>query len=172
MDLKSKVRTIQDRPKPWIAFKDITSLIQDPEGLAEIAKRFFEHYKNSGVVAIAGIDARGFIFGAMLAQMLGIWFIPIRKKGKLPADVIRADYELEYWTATIEIHKDSIKKWQKIVLVDDLIATGGSCFAACELIEKLWSEVFEIATVIDLTFLGGSEKLTNAGYKVFSLIKY
>ncbi len=170
--LDSKIRTIKDRPKPWVNFKDITLLLRDSEGLQQVAHRFSEHYKTMDIDVVVGIESRGFIFGAILAQMLGVWFVPIRKKGKLPAETISTDYALEYGTATIEIHKDAIQQWQKVVVIDDLIATGGSCLASCKLIEQLGWEIVEVATVIDLVFLWGSEKIRNAGYHVFSLLDY
>ncbi len=151
--LRSKIRTIYDRPKPGIAFKDITPLLQDSEALQEIAQLFFERYQGEKLTAIVGIESRGFIFGAMLAQMLGVGFIPIRKAGKLPSETEKIDYALEYGSATIEIHKDALKAGDCIVLIDDLIATGGSVLAACELIKRLGAEVFEVASVIDLKFL-------------------
>ncbi len=151
--LRSKIRTIYDRPKPGIAFKDITPLLQDSEALQEIAQLFFERYQGEKLTAIVGIESRGFIFGAMLAQMLGVGFIPIRKAGKLPAETEKIDYALEYGSATIEIHKDALKAGDCVVLIDDLIATGGSVLAACELIKRLGAEVFEVASVIDLKFL-------------------
>ncbi len=167
-----KIRTIQDRPKNGIAFKDITTLIGDAEWLQEVSQLLLERYQAMEVDYVVGIESRGFIFGAILAQMLGVWFVPIRKKGKLPADTLSTSYDLEYGTATIEIHKDAIQKWEKVILIDDLIATGGSCLASCELIEKLWWEVVEVATVIDLVFLWGSEKIKKSGYQVFSLVEY
>lgn len=151
--LRSKIRTIYDRPKPGIAFKDITPLLQDSEALQEIAQLFFDRYQGEKLTAIVGIESRGFIFGAMLAQMLGVGFIPIRKAGKLPAETEKIDYALEYGSATIEIHKDALKAGDCIVLIDDLIATGGSVLAACDLIKRLGAEVFEVASVIDLKFL-------------------
>ncbi len=151
--LRSKIRTIYDRPKPGIAFKDITPLLQDSEALQEIAQLFFERYQGKKLTAIVGIESRGFIFGAMLAQMLGVGFIPIRKAGKLPSETEKIDYALEYGSATIEIHKDALKAGDCVVLIDDLIATGGSVLAACELIKRLGAEVFEVASVIDLKFL-------------------
>ena len=151
--LRSKIRTIYDRPKPGIAFKDITPLLQDSEAFQEIAQLFFERYQGKKLTAIVGIESRGFIFGAMLAQMLGVGFIPIRKAGKLPAETEKIDYALEYGRATIEIHKDALKAGDCVVLIDDLIATGGSVLAACELIKRLGAEVFEVASVIDLKFL-------------------
>ena len=151
--LRSKIRTIYDRPKPGIAFKDITPLLLDSEAFQEIAQLFFERYQGKKLTAIVGIESRGFIFGAMLAQMLGVGFIPIRKAGKLPAETEKIDYALEYGRATIEIHKDALKAGDCVVLIDDLIATGGSVLAACELIKRLGAEVFEVASVIDLKFL-------------------
>lgn len=151
--LRSKIRTIYDRPKPGIAFKDITPLLQDSEALQEIAQLFFDRYQGEKLTAIVGIESRGFIFGAMLAQMLGVGFIPIRKAGKLPAETEKIDYALEYGRATIEIHKDAVKAGDCVVLIDDLIATGGSVLAACDLIKRLGAEVFEVASVIDLKFL-------------------
>lgn len=170
--LSSKIRTIPDWPKPWVAFKDITPLLQDPAALQEVAHAFYSRYQNENIDLIVWIESRGFIFGAMLAQMLNVWFIPIRKAGKLPAETEAIEYALEYGTACIEIHKDAVKPGQRVVLIDDLIATGGSCLAACELLQRLWAEIFEIAAVIDLQFLWWSELLEKAGFNHFSLLHY
>ncbi len=170
--LSDYIRTIYDRPKPGIAFKDITPLLQDARAFQDCAQQFFARYHGKNLTAIVGIESRGFIFGAMLAEMLWVGFIPIRKAGKLPAETEKIDYALEYGTATIEIHKDALKAGDRVVLMDDLIATGGSALAACELIERLGAEVVEVASVIDLKFLGGSANLRSSGYEVFSLLVY
>lgn len=170
--LADHIRTIENRPKPGIAFKDITPLLQNARALQECAQQFFVHYQGKKLTAVVGIESRGFIFGAMLAEMLWVGFIPIRKAGKLPAETEKIDYELEYGTATIEIHKDALQAGDQVVLIDDLIATGGSAKAACELIERLGAKVLEVAAVIDLKFLGGSAALKDLGYEVFSLLEY
>ena len=170
--LKSKIRTIPDRPKPWISFKDITTLIWDWEWLKEVSKKLFELYKDEELDFVAWIESRWFIFWAILAENLWIWFIPIRKQWKLPADTESISYDLEYWSAVLEIHKDGIKEWQKVVIIDDLIATWWSCLASCKLIEKVWWIIHSIACVIDLPSLWWSEKINNQWYNVFSLVEY
>jgi adenine phosphoribosyltransferase len=168
--IKNKIRAIPDFPKPGIVFRDITTLLKDAHGLAEVIEMFRKRYANEEINYVAGIESRGFIIGGAVAKELGVGFIPIRKKGKLPAEVIQEEYELEYGTDTIEIHKDSIAKGDKILLMDDLIATGGTAVAACNLIEKVGGEIVECAFVVDLPDLGGKEKL--APHKVFCLVEF
>ncbi|HIJ98799.1 TPA: adenine phosphoribosyltransferase [archaeon] len=148
--IKQKIRTIPDFPKKGVMFRDITTLLKDPKGFADTINAFYQRYKNYKIDAVAGIEARGFILGGALAYKLGVGFIPIRKKGKLPAAVEREEYDLEYGKDSIEIHKDAVKKGQKILLVDDLLATGGTANAAIRLIEKLGGEVLECAFIVDL----------------------
>lgn len=159
MDWVSQIRTIPDFPKPGIQFKDITPLLQDPKAFAAVTDLFVERYKSAGVTAIVGIESRGFIFGAALAMRLGVAFVPVRKKGKLPAKTIAATYDLEYGSATIEIHTDALKASDKVVVLDDLLATGGTLAAACSLVEKLGARIHEVATVVELSFLDGRSKL-------------
>ncbi len=148
--IKQKIRTIPDFPKKGIMFRDITTLLKDPKGFVDTINTFYERYKNYKIDAVAGIEARGFILGGALASKLGVGFIPLRKKGKLPAVVEREEYDLEYGKDSIEVHKDAIQKGQKILLADDLLATGGTASAAIRLIEKLGGEVVECAFIVDL----------------------
>jgi len=170
MDLEKLIRDVPDFPKPGIVFKDITTLTKDPEGLRAAVDALVERYAESGATKIVGIEARGFIFGAALAYRLGVGFVPARKPGKLPADTVRAEYELEYGTDAIEMHRDAIRPGEKVLIIDDLLATGGTAKAAAELVEILGGEIVEIAFLIELTFLKGRDRL--AGYHVFSLIEF
>lgn len=172
MQLEKYIRNIPDYPKPGIQFKDITTLIKEPEVFAYVVDKFANRYKEMGVDIIAGIESRGFILGSAIAYAMGTSFIPIRKKGKLPAETISQEYQLEYGTDTLEIHTDSLKKNQKVILVDDLMATGGTMFAGIKLVEALGAVVTECAFVIDLPELGGSNKIKEAGYEAFSLIEF
>lgn len=170
MDLKSKIRSIPDFPKQGIVFRDITTLLADHEAFKHSIQKFKEYYQDKNIDIIVGPESRGFIFGAVLAYELGVSFVPIRKPGKLPAETEAQEYELEYGTDKIEIHKDAIQKGQKVLVVDDLLATGGTCEAVAKLIEKLGGEVAGFAYLIELSFLNGREKLKN--YDVYSLIDY
>jgi len=169
-NLKSTIRTIPHWPKPGIMFRDITTLLQNPEAFAYCINTFKEHYQNKNIQKIAGVESRGFIFGAALAHELNLPFVLIRKKGKLPGETVRYEYKLEYGTDTIEMHKDSVTAGDNILIVDDLLATGGTLLAACNLIEILGGEVAGCAVVIDLPDLKGKEKL--ARYDVFSLVEF
>ena len=169
-DLKQYIRDVLDFPKKGIIFKDITTLLKNPVALKLTLDTLCDRVKDMKIDKVVGIEARGFIFGAMLAEKLNAGFIPLRKPGKLPADVFKQTYELEYGTDTIEIHKDAISKGDRVLLHDDLLATGGTAKAACELIEKIGGNVVETLFIIELGFLGGREKLKN--YKVDSLINY
>ena len=148
--IKQKIRVIPNFPKRGIVFRDITTLLKDPEGLKDTISAFHERYKVYDIDAVAGIEACGFILGGALAYTLGVGFIPVRKKGKLPADVEREEYELEYGTGVVEVHKDAVKPGMKILLVDDQIATGGTCSASIHLLEKLGGKVVECAFIVDL----------------------
>lgn len=170
MDLKSIIRTVQDFPKPGIGFKDITTILKNPEGFQEAAKLLLEMTKDLHITKVAGIESRGFIFGALLAENLKCGFVPIRKPGKLPAETLKETYSLEYGTDAIEIHKDAISPSDKVLLHDDLLATGGTAKAAINLIEKLGGEVVQVSFVIELSFLKGREVLS--GYDVRSLVQY
>ena len=169
-DLKSAIRTIPNWPKEGIMFRDITTLISNPKAFSYTIKKLKDKYQNTGITKIAGIEARGFIFGAPLAKEMNLPFILIRKKGKLPGETISQEYDLEYGTDKIEIHKDAISPEDNILIVDDLIATGGTAKAACKLVEKLGGKVASLSFVVDLPDLKGKEKL--AGYNIFSLVEY
>lgn len=169
-DLKSKIRTIPHWPKQGVMFRDITTLIKNPEAFDYAISQFKEHCQNKNIQKIAGIESRGFIFGAALARELGLPFILIRKKGKLPAETVSQEYALEYGTDKIEIHKDAVDEGDNVLIVDDLLATGGTASAACKLIEKLNGKVAGCAFVIDLPELKGKEKLKD--YPVFNLIEF
>jgi|ETNmetMinimDraft_2_1059921.scaffolds.fasta_scaffold02560_3 5'-methylthioadenosine phosphorylase len=170
--IKSKIRTIPNFPKPGIMFRDITTLLLDPEGMKKTINILYNRYKDKNLDAIAGIEARGFIIAGILANKLGIGLIPIRKPNKLPYETISHEYQLEYGTDKVEIHKDAIKPNQNILLVDDLVATAGTALASALLIEKLEGKIEEIAFIIELDDLGGREKLEKKGHKVFSVINF
>lgn len=168
--IKSKIRDVPDFPKKGILFKDITPLLQDRELFAKIIDCFGERYVGKRVDCIVGIESRGFLFGAALAYRLGASLVPVRKSGKLPYKTIQASYELEYGKAEVEVHVDALKKGDRVVVIDDLLATGGTAAATCKLVEKLEAEVVECAFVVELNFLKGREKLK--GREVFSLVEY
>ena len=170
MNLESKIRNIQDFPKPGIGFKDITTLLKDGEAFKEAVDRIVENLKDKEVDYVVGPEARGFLLGAPVAYALGAGFVPIRKPGKLPAEVVSFEYDLEYGTDKIEMHKDSIEEGKKVVIIDDLLATGGTVEAATKLIESLGGEIVSIQFLIELEFLNGKDKLK--GYDVESIIKY
>lgn len=170
--IKSKIRTVPNWPKPGIQFRDITTLLKDKEGFETLFELLTNRYKNMQLDAIVGIESRGFIIGSVLADRLGLGFVPIRKKGKLPAETISEEYHLEYGTDTMEIHKDAITPRSKVLLVDDLIATGGTALAACNLIKKVGAGIVECAFIIDLPDLGGKKRLKNAGHNTFHLIEF
>ena len=170
MDLTEYIRDIPDFPKPGIVFKDITPLLGDPSAFAETIKQMSEPYKDGAVDLVVGIESRGFIFGAAMALELGVGFVPIRKPGKLPSETIFAEYELEYGTDKIEIHTDAVASGQKIGLVDDLLATGGTMAAACKLVSQLQAEVVGLSFLIELDFLDGRKKLGDL--PIHTLINY
>ncbi len=170
--IKEKIRTIPNFPKPGIMFRDITTLFRDKEGMKKIMEILYSKYKHQKIDAVAGIEARGFIIGGGLAEKLGVGFIPIRKKGKLPHKTTGQDYSLEYGTDRVEIHTDAVEDGQKILVVDDLIATSGTMMATCCLIEKLGGKIVECAAIIELEDLGGRKKLEDKNYNVFSVIKF
>ncbi|VVB74500.1 Hypoxanthine/guanine phosphoribosyltransferase [uncultured archaeon] len=169
-EIKSKIRAIPNFPKPGIMFRDITTLLKDAKGLSHVINELERRYRGAKINYVAGIESRGFIIGGALAHKLNIGFIPIRKKGKLPAEVIREEYELEYGKDVVEMHKDALKLGDRVLLVDDLIATGGTALAACKLIEKVGGVIEECVFVIDLPELGGKKKL--APRKVFALVEF
>ena len=168
--LKSKIRDIADFPQQGILFKDITPLLKNPASLRLAIAELVKPFKNSDITAVAGMEARGFIFGSLVAWELGVGFIPLRKPGKLPYDVQRVDYDLEYGSASLEAHVDAVETGNRILIVDDVLATGGTAKASCELIEQLNGEVVACAFVIELTDLKGREKINN--HPIHSLIQY
>ena len=169
-DLKALIRDVADFPIPGILFKDITTLLKDPKGLAAVQAAFVEQYQDQQIDVVVGVESRGFIFGTPLALALNTGFVPVRKPGKLPVETIYREYSLEYGSNRLEIHKDAIEPGQRVLLVDDLLATGGTVKASVELIEELGGEVVGIAFVIELSFLNGREALGD--YNVFSLVTY
>ena len=168
MPIKSRIRTVPDWPKKGIMFRDITTLLKDPAGLKICVEDFVKRYKDKNIDVIVGIDSRGFIIGGALAFLLGKGFVPVRKKGKLPAEVERQEYSLEYGTDVVEIHKDAIQKGQNVVIIDDLIATGGTAMAAAQLVQRLGGRIHEFAFIVDLPDLGGSKKLKDAGFSYYT----
>ena len=170
MNLKEKIRVIENFPKEGISFKDITTVIGDGEALRYSIDKIVEHLKDKNIDLIVGPEARGFIFGVPVAYALGVGFVPVRKKGKLPYETVSVDYGLEYGNDTLEIHKDAIKKGQKVAIVDDLLATGGTIEAVAKLVESVGGEVVSMDFAIELTGLNGRDKLE--GYDVLSLVDY
>ncbi|MHB9039276.1 MAG: adenine phosphoribosyltransferase [Melioribacteraceae bacterium] len=170
MELKDLIRDVPDFPKKGIIFKDITTLLKSSKGLKNSAEELCNFAKNKGITKVAGIESRGFILGGIIAEKLNAGFIPIRKPGKLPSEKISESYLLEYGSDSIEIHKDAIQPGDKVLLHDDLLATGGTMEAACKLIEKLGGEVVQISFLIELDFLNGRDKLKS--YDVRSIIQY
>lgn len=171
-DLKSLIRTIPDHPKPGIQFRDITTLLRDPLGLRFAVEQISNRHLNGDVDLVVGIEARGFIFGTAIACQLGLGFVPIRKPGKLPGEKIGRDFDLEYGSDRIEMHTGAVEPGQKVLLVDDLIATGGTAEAAIELLREAKAEIVECAFVIALPDLGGVERLERLGCKVRSLCEF
>ena len=170
MDLKQKIRNIPDFPKKGIVFRDITTLLQDGEAFRYAVDRMLDYCRGKKIDAILGAEARGFIFGAVMAYKLGVGFIPVRKPGKLPYKTHQVSYDLEYGKNIIQIHIDAVKKGDKILIVDDLVATGGTAKAKAELVEEMGGEVVGLCFLIELEFLNPREILK--GYDIFSLIKY
>ncbi|MEG1255455.1 adenine phosphoribosyltransferase [Clostridium sp.] len=170
MNLKDKVRVIEDFPKAGISFKDVTTLLQDGAALRASIDIFAEHLKDKNIDIIIGPEARGFLFGVPVAYALGVGFVPVRKPGKLPYETIQTSYDLEYGSDVLEIHKDSIKKGQRVAIIDDLLATGGTVAAVAKLVEQSGGEVVAIDFLIELTELKGREKIT--GYDIMSVIDY
>ncbi|SCY21237.1 adenine phosphoribosyltransferase [Nitrosospira sp. Nl5] len=172
MPIKSRIRTVPHYPKHGVMFRDITTLLKDPVGLRITITELVNRYAGNKIDRVAGIEARGFIIGAALALQLGVGFVPIRKKGKLPAETVGHDYDLEYGTDRIEMHVDAVSQGDRILLVDDLIATGGTAEAAVKLIEGMGGEVIECCFVVDLPDLGGRKRLEKHGHNVFSLCEF
>ena len=172
MDLKSVIRTIPNWPKQGVMFRDITTLLKDAKAFNYVIDKLCERYKNDRIDLVAGIESRGFIIGGAIAHRLHKGFIPIRKEGKLPAKTNKEHYELEYGMATVEVHVDAIPKGARVLLVDDLIATGGTLMASINLIEKLGGQVIECAVIIELPDLHGRENIEKKGHKLFSLVQF
>ena len=172
MNLKSLIRTVPNYPKPGILFRDISTLLYNGNALKYITEIYYNRYKDISLNGIAAIEARGFIFGAILAEKLGISFISIRKKGKLPCKVFSEEYQLEYGTDTLEVDITAIKKNDNILVIDDLIATGGTAIATGNLINKFSANIHEYTFLIDLPDLGGAKKLIDRNYNVYSLMEF
>lgn len=170
--LRDLIRSVPDYPRPGILFRDITTLFGHPQGFHETITAFLERYKNSRIAKVAGVEARGFILGGAIAVGLGAGFVPIRKKGKLPARTVGHDYELEYGTDRVEMHFDGIAAGERVLVVDDLIATGGTAEAAVRLVEMVGGEVVECCFVIDLPDLGGRSRLERMGQRVYCLLEF
>jgi len=172
MSIKSKIRTIKNYPIDGVMFRDITTLFEDPEGLRDSINNLSERYKDLKIDKIAAIEARGFILGAPLAYILNVGLVLIRKPGKLPAKTISQDYDLEYGSDQIEIHSDAIRPGEKVLIVDDLIATGGTAEAAVKIVEKMEGQIVECCFIIDLPDIGGRARLEAIGQKVFTLCEF
>jgi len=170
MNLREKIRTIPNWPVKGVMFRDITTLLQDPAAFRAACDAFYNRYKDMKIDKVVGIDARGFVFGAVLAYKLGVGFVPVRKKGKLPAKAICKSYSLEYGQDTLEMHADAIEKSERILIVDDLIATGGTISAAIKLVESLGGEVVECAFLVELPDLNGRGQIN--GHKIFTLTEF
>ncbi|MGB4359970.1 MAG: adenine phosphoribosyltransferase [Rhodoferax sp.] len=172
--LREHIRTVPDWPAPGVQFRDITPLLQDAKVFRVLIDAFVHRYMDAErrPDVVAGLDARGFILGAVVAYELGVGFVPIRKKGKLPFTTVEETYELEYGSATVELHTDAVKPGQRVLLIDDLIATGGTMMAGKKLLEKLGAEVMEGAVIVDLPELGGSDKLRATGLTLFTLVDF
>jgi len=170
MNLKDTIRSIPDWPIKGVIFRDLTTLMQNPEALRESCDILYERYKDMGIDKIVGIDARGFVFGAILAYKLGIGFIPVRKKGKLPWKTLEESYSLEYGQGTLEIHEDAVKAGEKVIIADDLIATGGTIEATVKLVRKLGGEIVECAFIVELPDLKGRERIKDC--KIFAISEF
>ena len=170
--IKSKITNIPNWPKQGVIFRDITSLLNDSDGMKKVIEIFYNRYKDKKIDVVVGIESRGFIMGGILADKLGVGFVPIRKPGKLPRETISEEYELEYGKDKVEIHKDAIKQGQRVLLIDDLIAIGGTSSASASLIKKLGGEIVEVGFIVELKDLHGRKKLEDKGYKVFSIVSF
>ena len=172
--LKSHIRTVPDWPAPGVQFRDVTPLLQDPRVFRVLIDAFVHRYMHPALRpdVVAGLDARGFILGSVVAYELGLGFVPIRKKGKLPFTTVEETYELEYGSATVELHTDAVKPGQRVLLIDDLIATGGTMMAGKKLLEKLSATVIEGAAIVDLPELGGSQRIRDSSLHLFTLVSF
>ena len=169
-ELQSYIRNVPDFPKKGIVFRDITTLVKDKKAFQKSIDLFYQRYKSERIDKVISIEARGFIFGSALAYRLGAGFVPVRKPKKLPAATLREEYQLEYGTDALEIHTDAITKGERVLILDDLLATGGTISAACNLVKKLGGEIVGLAFLVELSFLEGREKLH--GYDIFSIVSY
>jgi len=172
MSIKSKIRTIENYPIQGVMFRDITTLLKDPEGLRDSINKLVDRYKDLNIDKIVAIESRGFIIGSPLAYLLNVGLVLIRKPGKLPAETIDQDYKLEYGTDRIEVHVDAIEEGEKVLVVDDLIATGGTAEATVRLVQKMKADIVECCFIIDLPDIGGRSRLENMGQKVFTLCEF
>jgi len=170
--VKQHIRTVENWPQPGVMFRDITPLLQDPKVFRVLIDMFVHRYMDAKLDVVAGLDARGFIIGSVLAYELNLGFIPIRKKGKLPFHTVSEEYELEYGSATVELHADACKAGDRVVLIDDLIATGGTMMAGKKLLERLGATVVEGAVIVDLPELGGSKIIRESGLPVFTICDF
>lgn len=170
--VRSVIRSLPDWPEPGVIFRDVTPIFKDPRAMRMVSDAFIQRYIDSEITHIACIDARGFLFGSILAYQLNLPLILVRKKGKLPGDTIHQEYALEYGTSAVEIQTDAVSSGDRVLLFDDLIATGGTLLAACTLIKKLGAEVVEAAALIDLPDLQGSTRIQELGIPVYSLLAY
>jgi adenine phosphoribosyltransferase len=170
--IKKAIRTVPDWPKPGVSFRDITTVLQDRTAFRKLVDAFVHRYHGEQIDAVAAVDARGFIIGSALAYELNAGLVLVRKKGKLPFDTLVEDYELEYGTASVELHKDAFHAGDRVVLVDDLIATGGTMLAASRLIRRIGAEIVEVAAMIDLPDLGGSRRLRDEDLKVYTVCSF
>jgi adenine phosphoribosyltransferase len=170
--IRSHIRTVPDWPAPGVMFRDITTLLSNPRVFRILVDQFVHRWFDARPNVVAGLDARGFIIGSVFAYELGVGFVPIRKKGKLPHTTLEETYALEYGSATVELHTDAVQRGDRVLLVDDLIATGGTMLAGARLLQRLGAEVVEAAAIVDLPALGGSARLRDAGLAVFALVSF
>jgi adenine phosphoribosyltransferase len=170
--IKRQIRTVPDWPEKGVMFRDITPLLQNPKSLRVLVDLFVHRYMDENLDLVAGIDARGFILGAIVAYELNLGFVPIRKKGKLPFTTVAEQYELEYGSATVELHSDACKPGDRVLLIDDLVATGGTMIAGKKLLERLGAVVVEGAAIVDLPELGGSKKVRESGLKLHTIVNF
>jgi adenine phosphoribosyltransferase len=170
--LRNAIRTVPDWPQPGVMFRDITPLLQDPKAFRLLVDVFVLRYMDRQIDLVAGIDARGFILGSVVAHQLGVGFVPVRKQGKLPFTTIAENYALEYGSATVELHTDAAGAGDRVLLIDDLIATGGTMMAAAKLLSRLGAQVVEAAAIVDLPELGGSQLLRDAGLELFTVCNF